>query len=203
MKRLSLLALAVLLAAAPAAIAFAADPPAAKPAAPAMDPAMEAMMKAGQPGEQHKVIGKYVGDWTYSIKMWMDPNGAPMDLSGTMHAESVFGGRYVASTWKGEFMGAPFEGHGTDGYDNAAGHFVNTWMDNQSTGIMYTTGTPSADGKSVTYEGDMMDPMTQKKTAIKSTITWLSDDSFKNESFYTDPSGKFVPSMVIVATRKK
>ncbi|HEV7667553.1 MAG TPA: DUF1579 domain-containing protein [Thermoanaerobaculia bacterium] len=198
MKRLSLLALATLLAI-PAATAFAADPP----AAPDMAAMMEAMAKAGKPGEQHKVIGKYVGDWTYSIKMWMDPNGPPSELSGTMHAEPMFGGRYVASTWKGEFMGAPFEGHGTDAYDNTAGQYLNTWIDNQGTGILYMTGTPSADGKSITYGGDMMDPMSGQKTVTKTVITWLSDDSFKNESFWTDPTGKLVPSMVIVATRKK
>ncbi|HXU31574.1 MAG TPA: DUF1579 domain-containing protein [Thermoanaerobaculia bacterium] len=200
MKRFPLLALAALLAATPAATAFAADPPAEK----GMDPAMmEAMTKAMSPGEHHKLIGKYVGDWTYGLKMYMDPNGPPSESSGTVHSEWMLGGRYVASTWKGTFMGQPFEGHGTDGYDNVAAHYVNSWIDNAGTGIMYMTGTPSADGKSITYGGDMMDPMSGQKTVTKTVITWLSDDSFKNESFYTDATGKLVPSMVIVANRKK
>lgn len=203
MKRLPLLALATLLVAVPAATAFAADPPPAAPAGPDMAAMMEAMAKAGTPGAQHKQLEKYVGDWTYSIKMWMDPSASPMELSGTMHAESMLGGRHVASVWKGDFMGAPFEGHALDAYDNVSGQYMNTWIDNQSTGIIYSTGKPSEDGKSITYGGEMIDPMTKQKSVTKSVITWLSDDSFKNESFYTDPSGKMVPSMVIVATRKK
>ena len=199
MKRLPILALATLLAM-PAATAFAADPP---PADPGMDAMMEAMMKAGKPGAQHKQLEKYVGDWTYGIKMWMDPSAPPMELTGTMKAESMLGGRHVASVWKGDFMGAPFEGHGLDAYDNVTGQYMNTWIDNQSTGIIYSTGKPSEDGKSVTYGGEMVDPVTMQKSITKSVVTWLSDDSFKNESFYTDPTGKMVPSMVIMVTRKK
>ncbi len=199
MKRLPLLALATLLAI-PPATAFAADPPPAG----GMDSAMmEAMMKAMSPGEHHKVLGKMVGDWTYSIKIWMDPSAPPAESSGTVHSEWILGGRYVASTWKGEFMGQPFEGHATDGYDNVAGHYVSSWVDNAATGIMMNTGTLNADGKSFTYGGEMIDPMSKQKSVTKSIVTWLSDDSFKNESFYTDPTGKMVPSMVIVATRKK
>src|SRR5262245_64213704 len=152
MKRLTL---TVLVAGLLAGSAYAADPP----AAPDMEAMMKAMMEAGKTGEQHKLLGKYVGDWTYNIKMWMDPNGPPTELTGKMHAESLLGGRYVESTWTGEFMGAPFEGHGTDAYDNLAGQYVNTWIDNQGTSIILTTGTPSEDGKSITYVGEMMDPM--------------------------------------------
>lgn len=199
MKRLSILALVALLAI-PAATAFAADPP---PAAPGMEAMMQAMMEAGKPGAQHKQLEKYVGDWTYSLKMWMDPSAAPMELSGTMHAESQLGGRHVVSVWKGDFMGAPFEGHALEAYDNVAGQYVNTWVDNQSTGIIYTTGTASEDGKSITYSGEMLDPVSKQKSATRSVVTWISVDSFKNESFYADPTGKMVPSMVIVATRKK
>ncbi len=203
MKRLPLLALTASLAILPAATAFAADPPAQQGMDPNMAAMMEAMAAAGKVGEQHKMLGKYVGDWTYSIKMWMDPSAPPMELGGTMHGDSMLGGRYVHSTWKGDFMGAPFEGHSTEAYDNVTGRFMNTWIDNQSTGILYSTGSASADGKSITYQGEMTDPVSHQKSATKSVITWLSDDSFKNESFWTDPSGKLVPSMVIVATRKK
>ncbi len=198
MKRLPFLALAALLAI-PAATAFASDPPAGQ----GMPPEMEAMMKAMSPGEHHKVLGKMVGDWTYSLKMFMDPSAPPTESSGTVHSEWMLGGRYVASTWKGEFMGQPFEGHATDGYDNLAGHYVSSWIDNAGTGILMNTGSLNADGKSFTYGGEMIDPMSRQKSTTKTVITWMSDDSFKNESYWTDASGKLVPSMVIVANRKK
>src|SRR5215213_2959322 len=107
-------------------------------APPGMDQAaMEAMMKAISPGENHKHVTRYAGDWTYAGKMWMDPGQPPTESTGTMHGEAILDGRYVQTVWKGNFMGMPFEGRGTNGYDNLSKQYVSTWIDNMGTGIMY------------------------------------------------------------------
>ena len=51
------------------------------------------------------------------------------------------GGRYVEHTWKGKMMDMPFEGRGTEAYDNVAKQYVNSWVDNMGTGIIHQTGT--------------------------------------------------------------
>jgi len=94
----------------------------------------EAMMKAATPGEHHKALGRYVGDWTFTNTMWMDPSQPPMKSNGTVHAEWMLGNRYLSSTFRGSFGGQPFEGHATDGYDNVAGKYVSSWVDNMGTG---------------------------------------------------------------------
>lgn len=193
---LSLLALAAL-------PALAQDKPKQPAAAPAMSNAdMEAMMKAGTPGEPQKKLARMVGDWTFTNKLWMDPSQPPVESSGTMHADSLMGGRYVEHTWKGNMMGMPFEGRGTEAYDNVGKMYVNSWVDNMGTGIMHTTGTCDAAVKVCTYSGDMFDPMTVKKTTTKSVITWLDDNSFKNEMYAPGPDGKEAKMMEIVAKRK-
>lgn len=175
-----------------------------KPAAPAMSAAeMEAMQKAGSPGEPHKHMARLVGDWTYATKMWMDPSQPAMESSGTMHAEALFGGRYVQSTWKGDFMGMAFEGRATDAYDNVAKQYVSTWIDNMGTGIMYSTGTCDAAAKSCTHSGDFWDPMTGKKSTMRSVINWTDDNSFKMEMFGNGPSGQEMKMMEFVVTRKQ
>ena len=116
----------------------------------AQDPAMEAMMKLASPGDGHKELGKMVGEWTYSSKMWMVPDQPPAESNGTMHAEWILGGRFIHSVWKGEFMGMPFEGHGTDGYDNVSKQYVSSWVDNMGTGILHSTGTCDAAKKTCT-----------------------------------------------------
>jgi hypothetical protein len=176
-----------------------------KPAGPpGMDPAqMEAMMKAISPGEHHKVLGRMAGDWTFTNKFWMAPGQPPMESTGTMSAVTLLGGRYVEHTWKGDMMGMPFEGRGTDGYDNVAKQYVSSWVDNMGTGIMYQTGTCDSSHKTCTFTGDVWDPMSGQKTTMKSVISWVDDNTFKNEMFGKDPSsGKEMKMMEITAKRK-
>jgi hypothetical protein len=172
-------------------------------APPGMDPAaMEAMMKAISPGENHKHVTRYAGDWTYAGKMWMDPGQPPTESTGTMHGETILDGRYVQSVWKGTFMGMPFEGRGTNGYDNLSKQYVSTWIDNMGTGIIYSTGTCDASGMKCEDKGEMMDPMTGKKSYMRSVVTWTGDKSFKMESYGPGPSGEEVKMMEMVVTKK-
>ncbi len=187
----------------PAAVLAQGDQP-KPPAPPGMSSAdMEAMMKAATPGENHKPLQRYVGDWTYTIKMFAAPGQPAMQSVGTMHAEPILGGRYVQSVYKGDFMGQPFEGRSTDGYDNVAKQYVSSWVDNAGTGIMSSTGACDASGKSFTYTASMLDPTSGKKIDTKQVVTWLDDNTFKMEMFMVDPaSGKSTKTMENVAKRK-
>lgn len=174
-----------------------------KEGAPAMGgPEMEAMMKAMSPGEPHKHLARYAGDWTFTNKVWMDPSQPPTESSGTMHGETILGGRYVQATWKGNMMGMPFEGRGTHGYDNLSKQYVSTWIDNMATGIMYSTGTCDAAGKRCEDKGDMMDPMTGQKSYMRTVTTWTSDRSFMMEMSWPGPDGKEVKGMEFMVTKK-
>jgi hypothetical protein len=165
---------------------------------------MATMMKAAAPGEQHKHLARMAGDWEYTSKMWMAPGQPPEESKGTMHGEMVMGGRYVQHHWKGSFSGMPFEGMGTEGYDNMSKKFISSWIDNMGTGMMMSTGTCDDAGKVCTMTGDMPDPMSGQTVSTKGVITWIDNDHFKNEMFMKDPaSGNEMKTMEIVASRKK
>jgi hypothetical protein len=165
---------------------------------------MATMMKNITPGEAHKQLGKLAGDWTMTSRMFMVPGQPPVESPGTMHAETILGGRYVQSTWKGSMMGQPFEGRGTDGWDNVGKKYVSSWVDNMGTGILYSTGTCENGLKVCTVSGDMLDPSTGQKITIKSVVTWIDDNHFKNEMYHTDhPSGQEVKMMELDVVRKK
>lgn len=166
------------------------------------DPMMEAMIKAGTPGEHHKAVGRMVGDWTFTNKMWMDPSQPPMESNGTIRGEWILDGRYVRSTYKGDMGGTPFEGQATEGYDNVSKEYVGTWADSMSTGIMYSTGTCDAAHKVCNSSGDYMNPMTGQKHTSRSVITWNGDDSFVMEMFDKDASGKEAKVMELTAKKK-
>ena len=174
-----------------------------EPAAPAMGAAeMEAMTKAMTPGEPHKHLARY--GWQLDVHQ-QDVDGsqpAPADSTGTMHGETILGGRYVETAWSGNVMGMPFEGRGTDGYDNVAKQYVSSWVDNMGTGIMYSTGTCDNSGKKCSLKGDMMDPMTGKKSYMRSEVTWMDANTFKNEMYGPGPDGKEFKWMEILMKRK-
>lgn len=174
-----------------------------EPAAPAMGAAeMEAMQKAMTPGEPHKHLARLAGDWTFTNKMWMDPSQPPMESTGTMRGETILGGRYVQTNWSGNVMGQPFEGRGTEGYDNMAKQYVSVWMDNLSTGLLYSTGTCDDKAMKCSFKGDMMDPMTGQKSYMRTEITWMDANNFKNEMYGPGPDGKEFKWMEITMKRK-
>ncbi|MGK4568457.1 DUF1579 domain-containing protein [Flavobacterium sp. 3HN19-14] len=121
----------------------------------------------------------------------------------TCENKMILGGRYQQSTHKGMYMGMPFEGMSTVGYNNASGEYNETWVDNMGTGVMYLTGKYDPATKAVNYTGDCVDPMTKKSKKIKQTYTIVDENTRRLESYENDPSGKEYKSMDITMTRKK
>ncbi len=161
-------------------------------------------MAAGaiSPGEPHKRLARMAGDWTITNKAWMDPSQPPLESTGTMHGEMILGGRYIQTTWLGSFMGMPFEGRGTEGYDNMTKQYVSSWVDNMGTGILYSTGTCEDGGSKCTMKGDMTDPMTGKSSYMKTVTTWTDQNNFTWEMFGPGPDGKEARWMEIKIKRK-
>jgi hypothetical protein len=175
-----------------AASAFAGDEKkAAQP--PATDPGMQAMMTAMTPGEHHEHMKKLVGNYNYTIKMWMDPAAPPTESTGKRTAEMILGGRFLEEKFTGNFMGMPFEGIGLMGYDNINKQYVGTWMDNMSTGIMDMHGT--CDSGTWNMTGESTDPMTGKKMTTRSVTKVVDDNTFTMEMFGPGADGKEVKMM--------
>ena len=172
---------------------------------------MAMMMEMAKTGENHKLLAKGVGNWTYKMKSWMnpDPKAPPSESSGTAIVKPLLGGRYVTSEHSGKFqmpgpdgkmMDMDFKGMSTEGYDNVKKKFVSTWIDNMSTGIMMSEGTYDADSKTFTFnaECEMMPGM---KSKIREVIK-ITDDDHHTFEFYEDRGGTEVKTMEIAYTRK-
>ena len=200
--RLTAAALSLLLAAVPAlASQHSEHKPDAAPAGGPSAAEMEAWQKSMTPGPEHESLAKFAGDWTFTNKAWMAPGQPPMESTGTMHGEATYGGRYLVEDWKGEMMGQPFEGHGVTAYNNVSKQYENTWYDNMSTGIWFSTG--SCDAKGVcTFAGDSWDPMSGKKVSMRSVLSWEDASTFKMLMYGPGPDGKEYQMMEIVAKKK-
>jgi len=172
----------------------------------AMDPKMEEMMKkceeAGTPGAAHKALEALVGNWQTEAKCWMPGSDTPNVSKGNEKSDWILGGRYVQGEFKGEFMGKPFHGIGTTGYDNVKQKYTSVWVDDMSTAMFVSEGTADSSGKVFTFEGSASCPMTgEKEKAMKHIIRIISKDKHIFEMH--DPSlGEKSKTMEIVYTRK-
>ncbi|MGH9456074.1 MAG: DUF1579 domain-containing protein [Thermoanaerobaculia bacterium] len=175
------------------------EPPAQQP----MDEAamMEAYVTAGMPGEAHEKLAAFVGTWDTTVRMWAAPGAPPSESTGVAENRLILGGRWLEQRFTSSFMGEEFEGLGYTGYDNAKKHYVGTWMDSMSSGIMLTTG-EAADAKTFTFSGTMDDPVMGKSMLIKEKIVIHGDDRHVMEMWGPGPDGKMFKNMEIEYVRK-
>lgn len=157
---------------------------------------MEAWMAANQPGPEHEVLQRMVGDWT-----WTSTSPMGESSEGTMHAESIFDGRYVLHHWNGSFGEMDFEGHGVDGYDTMKGEYVSGWIDNFSTGVMTSHGECTNDDCSESVSWSKSTGPDGKVHKSKSHMAWDGADSFTMTMYMVPEEGDPVEQMTIVGTR--
>ncbi len=169
-----------------------------------MDPEMmERMMKAGMPGEHHKHLDQFVGQFDYVIKHRMAAEGPWMESTGESKSRWVMGGRYVIDDTVGKDPAMPFAGMGITGYDNQKKQYVSVWLDNMSTGLTLSHGTCDSSGKEFTFSGKMDNPMTgNKNEPYKYVIRMINNQKHVMEWWGQGPDGKMFQSMEITYTRK-
>jgi|SRR5579864_2457974 hypothetical protein len=166
----------------------AADPQAQAASAPSADAQakakaeMEAYMKLAQPGEHHKHLGNLAGKWKTSGQMF-NPGQPPMEMTGTMEASWILGGRYLQELHTGSFMGQAFEGRSLDGYDNVAKQYFSTWIDNMGTGVVVFHGSCDDPCKVMTSTAEWPDPISGKLVKEKSVTTFVDPDTYRFEMY--------------------
>ena len=160
----------------------------------------QAWMDYMTPGPMHEMMAKSVGDWSATIKYWMDPSGEPTVTEGTSKVEMILGGRYLKETSNSTVMGMPMDGISITGYDNAAKEFTNIWIDNMGTGITVAKGTYDEATNTITLLGSMIDPMTGKDTKYRETLHLIDNNHHVFEMF-TDHDGQEIKTMEVEYTR--
>ncbi len=77
------------------------------------------------PLPQHKILAMEEGVWDAEITMTIP--GQEASKSKGVETNRLMAGKWLISEFKGEFFGAPFEGHGVNGYDAKKGKYSATW----------------------------------------------------------------------------
>jgi len=131
------------------------------------------MMRAMMPGEAQHHIAGLAGHFTFSGNIREAPDAPEQTFTGTRSARMIMGGRYLLEEVHSTFMGMPMEGMGLMAYDNVAGHYIYTWIDNMGTGVTTSTGS-YADG-TWALSGKHLDPMTKKMTSYRNVLRLNAD----------------------------
>jgi hypothetical protein len=169
-----------------------------------MDAMMKTMQDASAVGPHHKGLEAMAGKFKYVNKFRMDPNQDWQTSEGDYSGQMGLGGRYLLQSVNGPMMGMQFEGMGCLGYDNVLQKHVAAWIDSMGTGIMRSEGTCDGACKNITFEGEMMDPMTKKMAKYKYSFEVKSNDEFVMHWWSPSMSdGKMFEMMTIDYTRVK
>lgn len=173
---------------------------------------MKQMLEMTKLNENHKLLATLAGNWSYTVKFWMnpDPKAPPTESKGTAVRKAMMDGRYFVQDVSGKMqMPGPdgkmkevtFKGMGIEGYDNVKKKFVGAWMDNMGTGVMISEGTydPATKTFNYTSEAEMMPGM---KTKVWELLKIVDKDHHIFE-WYENRGGNDVKTMEINYTRKK
>src|SRR3982074_2576676 len=63
---------------------------------------LKARAAAGEPGAEHKKLQPFVGNWTFTMKVWSDPSQPPAELKGVTERKWIMDGRFVQESVRGE-----------------------------------------------------------------------------------------------------
>jgi len=162
---------------------------------------MEAYQRAANPGPQHAVLAKMAGDFTITIKSYMEPGAAPEVSTGTSTRTMILGGRYLEETVHSSVAGQPFEGRGLTGYDNVTGQWWGSWIDSMSTGVMTTSGDWDETAGVGTFKGEYKDPLTGTLQTSRSVVRRLPNGDELMEMYMSTAAGE-VKAMEILYQRQ-
>jgi len=88
---------------------------------------------------------------------------------------TLFGGLWLLTEYKSDFMGQVFEQHGISGYDAAKKAYVSVWANTMSTSLSVGESTFDAATNTLTGWSEMPDPA-GGKTRAKTVATWPGPD---------------------------
>ena len=170
------------------------------------------MIENSKLNENHKILAQTAGDWTYTVKFWMDPdaNSKPQEFKGSAVRKLIMGGRYLTGEYNsqmrmpgmdGKMKDIDFKGTGMEAYDNVKKKFVATWADNIGTGIMMMEGSYDPGAKTFTFTGEE-EMVPGMKSQIRQTIKLVDKDHMQLE-WYENQGGQEKKTMEINYTRKK
>lgn len=107
---------------------------------------------APTPAPEHAFLLESVGTWNVKTKHFMEPGSPPIEGTATDKVVAI-GGFWTSSRYETLFMGQPFIGQCTLGYDPEKKRYVMTWVDSMSHFLFIMEGLYDAKTKTMSLTG--------------------------------------------------
>jgi Protein of unknown function (DUF1579) len=159
--------------------------------------AQQSPPSAPTPGPEHARLKKKEGTWDATCT---EQDGKK--TKGLMTYKMECGGLWLASDFKGEHMGKPFQGKGFDTYDPASKKYIGVWVDSWITSPLRLEGTYDEKTQTSTSTGECNGP-DGKPMKMKMVSKHIDDDHETFEMFMIGPDGKEQKGMTIEYARRK
>jgi hypothetical protein len=155
-----------------------------------------------KPAKEHEWLKQIAGEWESEGEAILAPDQPPMKIKGTESGRMV-GGFWVTVEHKGEFMGAPFTGIMTLGYDPEKKKFVGTWVDSMGSYLWQYVGTLDESGKVLTLESEGPSHEGPGKLAKFRESIEIKGKDEKVFVSRIEKDGKWVTALTMTSKRKK
>jgi hypothetical protein len=169
---------------------------------PSPDTFLKALAEAGKPGAEHQKLQPFVGDWTFTLRVWTDPIQPPAQVTGTVERRWILGGRFIQENVQGEYKGKTFEALGLLGYDNAQKKFTAVRACGLCGTISQGLATCDDSGTKFVCAKEECCPLTGQKVQGRDEIRVENNDRIVM-TMYRTVQGKEVKAMEIVSLRKR
>ncbi|MEM7308763.1 MAG: DUF1579 domain-containing protein [Planctomycetota bacterium] len=161
---------------------------------------MSQEMEFPQPTAEHNQLREHAGVWKVHSTFYMDPDPStpPMEVEAKETIE-MFGSFWTHSVYESDFMGQPFQGRATLGYDPEQKEYVSTWIDTMSPTYFQFRG--NFEGDTLVMKGRAFDCMSKMEANYRTTELHKSPDERVFEMFMEMPDGNEFKMMTHVYTR--
>lgn len=163
---------------------------------------MKRIAALASPGEKHKHLEYFVGDWEAEVKTFQ-PGADPIVNKQTLSVRPFHGGRFNKAEIKGEFMGKPYEVWVFTGYDNAKKEFFTIQLSTLNTRYTLSTGTINEDGKGRVEKGEYFSPGSGQTFKLEIITTLVDNDNYNYVVFIQHPQAGKVKITEITYKRIK
>jgi hypothetical protein len=154
---------------------------------------------APEPLPQHKLLAKEVGEWEGVMKMYVSPDGPPIEMSVTESNKMLDGGLWVIS----EFEAGPFIGRGHFGYDPDKKKFVGSWLDNQTMSLGILEGSYDEKTGEITYLSNAKSPATGKNVPTKQVGKVIDENHRTFVAYIQNADGKSWDKWMEISYKRK
>lgn len=160
-----------------------------QPSGDALAEMMAKAQKYTQPGEHHKKLERFVGEWDMEMRITMQ--GAPGTATqGTSSIKWLMPGRWLQMQGTGSMMGLPLNTITLLGYDNFKQSYVTTSISSIDTAMNRSEGDFTPDDKALVVYGTLDEYLTgEHDKMVKTVYRFISEDEL-NIEVYDLPIGE-------------